>query len=442
MDKLIGTQKDHKKTLEGLDLLRTRVSQLEESLLESHKDVSMVLEKRLKRLEFEQITPVLEKIGKRELLSVNDLKVVDDVLSLYPDNEYLLSIRGEVLDRTGRKKEALEFLEEAVSKYPDGARLWFVKGLLLEDFDERLKCFDKSLELLEDGPPINQHIVLHARAALLTSGRRFEEALESASKSVEKVPDCYYAWVLKGTVLIDLGRVPEALGCFEKAIELNTNCKEAWFKKGGALFALGSDYFDEAIACYDKTIELDPKFAIAYLNKAKVLIAKNQDEKAVQTIDKGLEINNKHPCAWCDRGAALNRLGRNEEALESLERALGLGPPKECNQISINMAIVLYSLGRHKEGAEFAKKIVKAEPENVQFWDVFACNLQALGRDEEALKAFEKALSLRKSDEEIDWDDLAKLYRRMGRTKEAEQAYQKFKSSEKETKHVKDEDDD
>lgn len=436
MDKLIGTQEEHKNTRESLDLLRTHISQVEESL-ESHKDVSIELEKRLKRLEFKEVISVLKKIVKKEQLSVTDLKFIEDVLSLYPDDKYLLSVKSEVLYGLGRRQEALEFLEDAISKYPNGARLWYVKGLLLKDFEERLKCFDKSLELLKDGPPLDQHLVLFARAALFASARRFEESLESANKSVEMYPDCYSAWLQKGMILTQLDRIPEALGCFEKAIELDTSRKEAWFEKGSALSALGLNYLDEAIAGYDKAIELDPKFAIAYFNKAKLLSMKEQDEKAVQTIDKGLEIDSKRPCPWCDRGAALNRLGRNEEAIESLKRALEIGPPKKCNQIFMNMAIVLYYLERYEEGVEFAKRIVEAEPENVAFWDVLACNLQGLGMDEEALKAFEKALSLRKSDEQISWDDLAKLYERMGRAEEAKQAYQKFKIIErKDGKHT------
>jgi tetratricopeptide (TPR) repeat protein len=473
MDKLIGTQEDLKKTLERLDLLRIDMSQLEERV-ESHEDVSRKLEKRLKRLEFEQVSQILEKIGKRKPLSVNDLRVVEDLLLLYPDDQYLLSVKSEILGGLDRKQEALGFLEEAISKYPNGDRLWYVKGLLLEDLDERLKCFDRSLELLKDGPLTNKHIVLHTRAILLASVERFKEALKDADKSVETLPDCYTAWILKGKILTELGRIPEALGCFENAIKLNKNRSEAWFEKGNALFVLGPDYSDEAMASYDKTLELDSKLAVAYFNKGKLLIRKELLDEALLTIDKGLEFDNEEPCGWCDRGVALNRLDRNEEALKSFEKALELDPPNKCYQIFIDMAIVLRNLERYKEalgmfddvatrtrnledlspewlgfyayllyrnkqckkGVGIARKSVEAEPETALLWNTLALNLQALGNDEEALETFEKALSLKESDEEITWDVLAKLYERMGRKKEAEQAYQKYESMKKEAKQA------
>ena len=476
MDKLIGTQKDHKKTLKSLELLRTQVSEIGESV-ESHEQLGMTLQQRLKSLEFAQIRQILVKIYKQKPVSGNDLKVVEGILPFYPDDEYLSRVKSDVLERLGRKQEALEFLEEAISKYPNASQLWYRKGRLLEDFNEKVKCFEKSLELLKDGSRVNQHLALFALAAQFAIAQRFEEALEFADRSVEMAPDCWNAWIQKGKILIDLDRIPESLGCFEKAIKLKDDLDRAWFARGIALSALGTNHLDEALASYDKAIELNPKLAEAYFNKGKLLIDRKQYEKALQTIDKGLEIDNKEPCGWCDRGMVLGMLKRNEEALASFIKALELSPPKDCYQIFENKAIILFSLGRdkeavemfdkifkeaetfeelppqllntyayslyentkrYKEGAAIARKAVDAEPQNAMFWDTLACNLVALGNDMEAFEAFKKALSLKKNDKEITWNALAKLYERMGKAKEAEQAYHKFKSIEKESKQASD----
>lgn len=468
MEELIGTQEDHKERLKTLELLKSRISGVE-ATQRTHESLTELIEERLRKVELEPIDQIFEKIGE-EKVSIDDLRVVENALSLHPDDEYVFFVKALVLDDMGQKQEVLEFIEEAISRLPESGWLWYLKGAFLENVDESFKSYDKALELLKDGPPGIRHLIFFDRAALYARGKRFEEALESATKSVELNPQCAGGWALKGILLGELGRIPEALGCIEKAIELDSDLDVAWFQKGVTLSALDPTHADEAISCYDKTIELNPKFAEAYFNKGKLLYIEKKDyEKALATLDKGLEIDNKQPCGWCDRGVVLNRLGRNEEALESFKKTLELGPPKKCYQAFENMAIVLRNLERQKEaiemldeiakepkvldefrphslntyayllyentkryeeGAEMARKAVNVEPQNAEFWDTLACNLQALGDDEKALEAFNKALSLKKDDREITWDALAKLYERLGRAKEAEQAYQKSKSIE------------
>jgi len=161
-------------------------------------------------------------------------------------------------------------------------------------------------------------------------------------------------------------------------------------------------------------------------------------------------------------------LGSNKEALESFKKAIELGVPEDCYLTFVNIATVYNFLGdnskaieilediikdakkvekikpderahafnsyayalyegtnRYEEGAEFARKAIEIEHEDANYWDTLGCNLQAMGHDEEALEAFQKALALKKEDSEITWTALAKLYERLGRTQEAKEAYEK-----------------
>lgn len=137
----------------------------------------------------------------------------------------------------------------------------------------------------------------------------------------------------------------------------------------------------------------------------------------------------------------LNNLGRGKEIIEVIDKNLKESKLlKEFRPRSLDMyAFLLYKYTkRYKEGTEIARRVVKAEPHVAAYWDTLACNLHALGSHKEALKAFEKALSLKKADQEITWNALAKLYEVIGKQKEAKQAYKKAKILEKEAKHVKD----
>jgi len=430
MDKLIGTREEHLETLRRLDFVESSVSQLTESF-ESIQELNTSLKERLKRLEFGQISPIVQKIIDSIPPSSNDLRNIDNLLTSYPDNEYLLSIKAKALGTSGRTKDALKLLEDAIHKEPNSPRLLYEKGMLIQDFNEALKSFNKSLELLKDGPKINQHLVFLARASLLAGEGKFEDALDSATKSVEMDPDRFAAWGLKGEILLRLGRIPEALGCFEKAIELNSEVKETWYLKGKAQSALGPMYVENALSSYDIAIKIDSKWASPYFDKGSLFLKINQYEKALQSFDAGLRFDDQVACAWCDRGVALNRLERNEEALESFDRALELGPPKKCGQIFYDMAIVRYHTARFEDGLNFAKRAIKTDPDNAMYLSILASCLTRLNKESEALEIFERALKLKKSDTEIDWDDLAELYRRIGREKEAEEARQKFEATKK-----------
>lgn len=430
MDKLIGTQQEHIKTLSRLELLESNVTQLGRSH-EDIQDIKAALEERLRKIELKEMFPIVQKINDATPPSNEDLNRIDNLLVSYPNDEYLLSMKAQALYLLDKKEEALHLLEEAVSKEPHNSRLWYTKGLISESFEDRLKCFDKSLEELKDGSTIAQHLVNYSRASLLYHEKKFDEALVSITKSVEMNTKCDQGWQLKGKTLFKLNRIPEALGCFEKAIEIDAKSNEVWYWKGLALSALGSDYSAEAIASYDKAIELDSTWAIPYLDKGILLSQGDEYEKALQSFDAGLKWDDQNTCAWCDRGIALNRMGRNGEAIESFNKALKLSVPETCSLIFANTAIVLYHLKRYEEALDFMKRALESEPQNVLYLDVLGCCLFRQGKDKESLEAFEKALSLRKDDNDIDWDDLAALYYRIGRTKEAEEARQRFQSMKK-----------
>lgn len=435
MEKLIGTRQDHIDMMKRLELVETNVSLLKEDhgeVLQSKGAFGKVY----KGPESRRIDEIVKTMDEGRIISSRDLKSIDRLLLSYPDDAYLLGAKAEALSSLGRKKEALKLLDDAIAK-SDNPRLWYTRGLMLtDDFDASMKSFDKSLEQLGDGPKIAKHLVYYARAGLLYRAGKIEKALDEISRSLEMNLGCSAAWTQKGKILLQLRRIPEALGCLEKAIETNPKSSNAWFWRGEATSALGPTYFDQAQSSYDKAIAIDPAFSEAYFNKGVLFNQSLQFKKAIDCFDEGLKINSKDPCAWCDRGVALNRLHKNKDALESFQRALDLSLKeesahvKDCALIQMDMGIVLYCLKRYKESLNFAKNAVKKNPKNSMFLSFMACCLFRSGKEEHALKTFEKALRLKKDDAEINWKVLVKLYTKMGKTKEAREALKRVRSSE------------
>jgi tetratricopeptide (TPR) repeat protein len=441
MEILMGTQKTHKTRIQKLELdtgsIKTRISKIEEKL-QDHEKMYLGLRKGLAGSALKIASQIADKIDKRPI-SQKDVGVVEKLILADPSNVFLWQLKARLLyqmvypQKVSRfKNKAMKFADEAVSKYPRDPMLWYYRGLIFSDFSEGLKSFEKSMEFLKSSDSLGRHIVTFSKATLLARNKKLKEALDSATVSVEANPQCTQGWLLKGKLLTELDRIPEALGCFEKAIELDKNNVDAWFGKGKALASLGPNTSDEAIETLNMVTKLDKTRIVAYIIKGDLLLEKTKYQDALENYNLALESHKKDACLWCKRATALDSLGQFKAAADSYIKAFEFGPPRKCNTILNNYAYMLYHTGKYEEGAKLARKAVEAEPNNAEYQDTLACNLQALGKDKAALKAFSEALRLKKSDKQITWAALASLYRKLGREKEAKQAIKKGKSLESE----------
>lgn len=90
----------------------------------------------------------------------------------------------------------------------------------------------------------------------LFSEGKYEEALESFTKAVEKNQKNKAAWNNKGLALGKLGRVYEAIGCYEKALEIAPKDHIVLNNKGTAFYKKGR--VNEALQCFQTSLGLDP----------------------------------------------------------------------------------------------------------------------------------------------------------------------------------------
>lgn len=476
MEKILGNKESYDECLKKLEMTQTGGLRFE-GRIQSHEHLLKLMEHRIEKLENAQISEISARIERDAPVTAEDLEVVDSLIDTDPKSEMFLVLKSEILKKMERTKDLKVFLNEATDQCPESALLWYQKGLMLEDSpDQSLECFDKSIGLLKDDQKNRLHLVYYSKASLLARNRRYDEALQSATKSVESKPDCPSGWLQKAMILMELSRAPEALGCIETGIRKDPNHARLWFGRGIALSALGKDYWSDAIASFDKVVELERKddrlrFQ-ALFGKGKILEKEEKNEEALACFESAIKLNDKDACAWCHKGVVLNYLDRQKDALDAFDEAQKLGIPSHCSLFYFDLFIVYNSLGLDKEanelyaklhedkkllekdepkyravfdnshawrifkgkgdyakGVETARRAVEISPDEAAYLDTLACNLQALGRDDEALEVFRKALANKKNDKNISWDVLASLYRRVGRITDAEEADQKAKSA-------------
>jgi superkiller protein 3 len=126
--------------------------------------------------------------------------------------------------------------------------------------------------------------------------------------------------------------------------------------------------------------------------------------------------------AWLRLSAIYVEQGRLAEALEclqSLGRERGRGPNLDYQE-----GFVLSKMGRFQEASDMLQRSLRARP-SPDAWYIYGITAQRVGDDDQAVGAFQRALSLDPSYADA-WFNLGNALSRQGRTKEAEEALRRF----------------
>ncbi|MGD9825578.1 tetratricopeptide repeat protein [Desulfobacter sp.] len=215
--------------------------------------------------------------------------------------------------------------------------------------------------------------------------------------------------------------------------------------------------FPKAGRYYKQAIQMDPGNASAYHFLGILANQADKPELAVSLIKQAVSLSPELAPAHYNLGAALAKLGRKDEAITSYERALSLIP--DDVQISYNLGhpyldhqekipspkkdekqppgrpgeghppndqiqglIRLYQAGNMAQVEQNCKEMLKKFPDSFILFNLLGAAVQALGRVEEAITAFDRMLGLNPNFAE-GFYNRGVAYSEMGRIKEAVQDY-------------------
>jgi len=117
---------------------------------------------------------------------------------------------------------------------------------------------------------------------------------------------------------------------------------------------------DGALADYNRAIELEPKQAFAYGNLAFVYMSKGEYDRALAEYTHALELDPRFANAYNGRAQLYNKKGMLTEGLADAEQALSLDPKSPLAHAS---AHILEALGRRNEAIGEYKKALALEPD-------------------------------------------------------------------------------
>jgi len=187
----------------------------------------------------------------------------------------------------------------------------------------------------------------------------------------------------------------QALEASQKALDLDPELAEAHSSRGYALAQ--NDQFEEAAKEFEIAIQLNPKYFDAYYDYGRICRKKGEHERAAELFEKALQVEPENYQAAHFLSDAYADLNMKKEMLQTNQRALKIFR----NHIDLNPddARALYlgagSLIKADEPEEallWVKKAVSIKPDEPAVLYNATCTFTLLGKVDEALDYFEKAI--------------------------------------------------
>ena len=336
-----------------------------------------------------RVTTLLDKVAKLKLdqpmllqkmadtyKSVGELgkaaALYEDLLKNHPSSNPAVApvLREQLIQlylRSGDKSGATEQLKSILRENPTDARAYYLLGNLASEGKEYSEAMGHFRSAILFNPALEP--AYYDLAALQITLNQPDEALLTLKKARDQFSANYYIEFYTGLAQSALKRYGEAVRSFTSA-ELLGKSKDPSLLTAGFYFQFGAvcernaDY-KEAERHFRKTLELAPDFT---------------------------ETLNYLGYMWAERGVNL------EEARSMIEKALKKEPDNAAYLDS--MGWVLFRLNRLPEALDFLQQSIEhSEKPDGTLYDHLGDILRALGKHDEARKAWQKALDAEPNDQ-------------------------------------------
>jgi len=159
------------------------------------------------------------------------------------------------------------------------------------------------------------------------------------------------------------GRLQDALDDFNRALALNSQSATIWHDRGDVLAALGQD--DSAIVNYDRALAFQPTWAGAVNNRGAVKLRRGEFANAVLDFDRAIELDPRLRDAFTNRAAATVALEEYERSIADSRRAIALEPGNATNYLQFgSIAFCEQKLGRDREAVAAFDEAIRNAPAN------------------------------------------------------------------------------
>ncbi len=241
---------------------------------------------------------------------------------------------------------------------------------------------------------------------------------QAARRAVAMAPNQAGAWNNLGIILQETGRLDESRLCLQRVLALQPDNAQAHNNLANTCKRLG--LLDQAEQYWMQALALQPNYAEPYSNLANLLNDRGDYDKAAEYGRRAIELNPQLADAYINLSGIETARQRHGDALRWLNALLSFAPMHAGGLAA--QALVLKQLDELPAALDAAQLAVSAAPENPETHNALGQVLQALGRFEPALAAYDRAATLPGTARETALLNRAALFIEFGRTAEARAA--------------------
>ncbi len=158
------------------------------------------------------------------------------------------------------------------------------------------------------------------RGTLLAMTGQPSQAVKDFETAGKLSPQKNLPVVARAVVLLELGEAPQAVALLRRTAAVSPNDYLVQYILGEALNrsgpAAGSDEEKEAVRALEKSVSLNPEFAASRAVLGKLLLRRNQTDRAIAELEKALDLDPNETSSLYQLALAYRKKGALERAKE------------------------------------------------------------------------------------------------------------------------------
>ena len=277
-----------------------------------------------------------------ELLA--DEHLVRELVQLKPDHAPAMARLSQILIRTNRPEEAMQYAQKALQLAPDLAQAHTAMGEALVrhgKLQEAVQAYNKALEL----KPGDSATSLYVGRLLLDLGQTLPGA-NHLLQAVKTLPNDAPAHLAMAMALTRLNKHDDAQKAFAIAAKGDPTTADVLNNLGVAMD--GSGKKAEAITLLRAAVLIQPESWTAWDNLGNALLSRGNARMAENCHRQALAMKPGNPATYSNLANALHRQGKMEESVEAYRAAIQVMP--DSAKFHTNLALTLLLMEQYEEG--------------------------------------------------------------------------------------------
>lgn len=298
---------------------------------------------------------------------------------------------AEQLVKTGRYDEAIIIYKELIKNNPgeDSFVLALAWAYLDKGSTEKAVEFFETLLEKEFKRNVFTGFAFDELVRIYREQGRYNRLIEICEKAASLQKGDVSLLTTLGDAYFKAERFASAIETFKKVIAMDPDATAVILRLGNARIAAGD--YDEAEEEFGRAAEADAAEAHTYYGRlGMAYMGANECGRAELAFMKAIEKSPANPMYYCDLGDALICLDKVQDAWAAYEKAVSLRPESGAHFFN-RLGNMLARREDHRQAVTAFKKAVEQDASNPFYYLHLARSYQALGENELASSAFEKA---------------------------------------------------